>query len=174
MCGIWIYIYIQAGRHFFRHPRGLRPYQKPRKATHAPQRPRPGWSARARRRSLLDMDKTEASAARIQISRSETGKPHSFVRQMSHNKSWAKSFVNLSAYYGLALIYHKIRHLSSALPLQLDDNEPDQHSPGQGTVKAFYLTPKGNNACMVYICYPHNNRITNVCLYNNAIHGNVI
>lgn len=142
VCGICIYIYIQAGRPFFRHPRGLRPYQKPRKATHAPRAPRPATSAPRPGQVLFGMDKTEASAIRIQISRSETANPHSFVGEMSHNRSWTTFLANLSANYGLILIYHTFLNLSSALPLQLDDNEPDQRSPGRGTVKAFYLTPK--------------------------------
>ena len=102
----------------------------------------PAHRPRAPARSFWDMDKTEASVIRIQISRTDPANQHSFVGQMSHNKSWTTFRVNLSAQYGLTLIYHKMNHLSSALPLQLDDNEPDQRSPGKGTVKAFYLTPK--------------------------------
>ena len=139
MCGIWIYIYIQAGRHFFRHPRGLRPYQKPRKATHAPRAPRPGSSAPRPAPVFLDMDKTDASAIRIQISRTDPANPHSFVGQMSHNKSWTTFRVNLSAQYGLTLIYHKISHLSSALPLQLDDNTDLRQQSRGGNCQGILL-----------------------------------
>jgi len=139
VCGICIYIYIQAGRHFFRHPRGLHPYQKPGKATHAPRAPRPPSSAPRPARSYCGMDKTEASVIRIQIRRSETGNPHSFVGQMSHNKSCATFPVNLSAHYGLTTLYHKISHLSSALPLQLDDNGPDQQQSRVGSCQGILL-----------------------------------
>ena len=139
MCGIWIYIYIQAGRHFFRRPRGCCPYQKPAQRSRGPGARRPPSSPAARRRSLLGMDKTDASAVRIQISRTDPANPHSFVGQMSHNKSWTTFRVNLSAQYGLTLIYHKISHLSSALPLQLDDNTDLRQQSRGGNCQGILL-----------------------------------
>ena len=146
-----IYLYT-GGPPLFPAPPGAAPLPKPCHATHAPRAPRPPSSAPRHGQVLLDMDKTEASVIRIQISRTDPANPHSFVARITYNWNCARFAVNLSAYHGLTLIYHKISHLSSALPLQLDDSRPGQRGQGRELSRYFTWHPKTtNNALTIYV-----------------------